>query len=110
MTVGTRHDSQASHGIDPSIPTTSPYIAQTITSVTSQAGAVVDITKVVSAYASWSQSVVPNVVTSVDQTGHAGFPAEKGEQYEGGFKVRERQPHTSSPRWRAIGSTARTCW
>jgi outer membrane receptor protein involved in Fe transport len=50
------------------------------------APAVLDITAALSAYASVSQSVLPNLVTSVDITGHAGFPPEKGLQDEAGLK------------------------
>ena len=59
---------------------------QFVTAVTSQAGLVFDLTKAVSAYASWSQSFVPATVTQVDTTGKSGFPSERGVQREAGFK------------------------
>lgn len=86
LSVGVRHDQQISHGEDMFNPAKTPYAHQNVKSVTGQAGIVYDVTHDVSAYASWSQSVVPNVVTSVDADGQSGFPPEKGLQYEGGLK------------------------
>jgi len=86
LTGGVRHDQQIAHGIDAFNPVKTPYAAQDVKSVTGQAGAVVDITHELSAYASWSESVVPNSVTSVDATGQSSFPAETGLQYETGLK------------------------
>ena len=86
LSGGVRNDQQVSHGIDVDNPLTSPYVHQIVKSVTGQAGAVFDLSKQTSVYASWSQSVVPNIVTSIDATGHSGFAPEKGLQYETGLK------------------------
>ncbi|HVU34236.1 MAG TPA: TonB-dependent receptor [Opitutaceae bacterium] len=86
LSAGVRHDQQISHGIDAFNPVKTPYAHQNVKSVTGQAGIVFDVTRDLSAYASWSQSVVPNVVTSVDANGQSGFAPEKGLQYEAGVK------------------------
>ncbi|MDB6170673.1 MAG: Iron complex outerrane recepter protein [Verrucomicrobia bacterium] len=86
LTLGIRHDQQGSHGIDVYNPATSPYVHQFLAAETAQAGLVVDVTRQLSAYASWSQSYRPNTVTSVDASGRAGFPPERGEQFETGLK------------------------
>jgi iron complex outermembrane receptor protein len=85
-TIGGRNDQQISHGIDVFVPTKTPYAHQHVKSVTGQFGLVFDVTRQVSTYASWSQSVVPNSVTSVDATGNSSFAPEKGLQYETGVK------------------------
>lgn len=87
VSAGLRHDQNISHGNDPYFPTSTPYTVQHIKSTTGQFGVVYDITNVVSGYASWSQSVVPNSITSIDASGNNSFPPGKGLQYEGGFKV-----------------------
>jgi iron complex outermembrane receptor protein len=87
LSLGTRYDQQIAHGVDPWNPIKTPYLSQFERAETSQAGLVFDVTKVVSVYGDWSQSYTPNAVTSVDSTGHAGFPPEKGTQYEVGTKV-----------------------
>lgn len=86
VTVGTRHDQQVSHGIDVFNPVTSPYVHQFSSSETSQVGTVFDLTKPLAVYGSWSQSFTPTTVTNVDASGRSGFPPEKGEQFESGFK------------------------
>ena len=83
---GIRHDQQISHGIDVFVPTKTPYAHQDVKSNTGQVGVVVDITQSLAAYASWSQSVVPNSVTSVDAQGDSSFAPETGLQYETGLK------------------------
>src|SRR6185312_15763469 len=77
---------QGTHGIDVFNPAKSPYEAEFTKAETSSAGAVFDLTKELSGYASWSQSFLPNEVTSVDATGKSGFAPEKGTQWEGGLK------------------------
>lgn len=86
VSVGTRYDQQQAHTFDPINPVTSPYLHQLVHAVTSQGGVVYDITKQLSGYACVSQSFTPNSVTTVDENGNAGFPVEKGLQYEGGLK------------------------
>ncbi len=86
LSLGVRDDQQVAHGIDVFNPVKTPYSHATVKSVTGQAGAVYDLTRRLSAYASWSQSVVPNAVTSVDADGQSNFPPEKGQQYESGLK------------------------
>ncbi len=84
--IGTRYNQQGGAGLDVYNPTTSPYTKQFVTAQTSQAGLVFDVTKQLSAYGSWSQSFVPNDVTSVDANGHSGFAPETGVQDEAGLK------------------------
>jgi iron complex outermembrane recepter protein len=86
VSLGVRRDQQLAHGIDLFNPVKTPYSHALVKSVTGQAGIVYDLTSRLSSYASWSQSVVPNSVTSVDASGQSNFPAEKGQQYEGGLK------------------------
>ncbi len=87
LSLGARHDRQLVHGIDTFNPTRTPYFTQQTNTNTGQAGAVVDLTKLLSAYASWSESVKPPATIAVDQSGNSSFPPEKGEQYEAGIKV-----------------------
>jgi iron complex outermembrane receptor protein len=84
--AGTRYNQQSGAGLDVFNPNTAPYTRQFVTSETSQVGAVFDVTSLLSAYGSWSQSFVPNDVTSVDANGNSGFAPEQGLQYEGGLK------------------------
>ncbi|MDB6128190.1 MAG: ferrichrome-iron receptor [Verrucomicrobia bacterium] len=86
ISLGIRRDQQVAHGIDAFNPTRSPYVAQVVSAVVGQAGLVYNVTKQLSAYGSWSQSFYPNSVTQIDSTGKAGFPPEKGQQYETGLK------------------------
>jgi iron complex outermembrane receptor protein len=86
VSVGTRYDQQAAHGIDVLNPVTTPYAHQFVTAQTSSFGAVYDLTNLLSAYVTTSQSFVPNAVTLLDANGHSGFSPEKGYQIEGGFK------------------------
>ncbi|MDD3181001.1 MAG: TonB-dependent siderophore receptor [Opitutaceae bacterium] len=85
VSLGTRYEQQISTAVDP-VGNTIPYMHQFVSQQTSQAGAVYEINKTLSAYASWSQSFVPSDVTIVDAFGNSGFPSEKGKQYEAGFK------------------------
>jgi iron complex outermembrane receptor protein len=87
VTVGVRNDQNISHGIDPFFPTATPYATQHVKSTTFQAGTVFDVTNIVSAYASFSQSVVPNSITAIDANGNNTFPPGKGLQYETGLKI-----------------------
>ena len=86
ISLGVRNDQQIAHGIDVFVPTKTPYAHQNVKSVTGQAGLTFDITKQLSGYGSWSQSVVPNSVTSIDAQGNSSFGPEKGLQYETGLK------------------------
>lgn len=86
VSLGVRRDQQLAHGIDAFNPVKTPYSHALVKSVTGQAGFVYDLTNTLSSYASWSQSVVPNSVTSVDADGQSNFPAETGQQYETGLK------------------------
>jgi iron complex outermembrane receptor protein len=86
VSAGVRHDHQLVHGIDTFNPARTPYFSQQTNSNTAQLGAVVDVTKNVSAYTSWSESVKPPATIAVDQYGNSSFPPEKGEQYEAGLK------------------------
>ncbi len=86
VTLGVRNDLQRAHGIDLFNPAKTPYVHALVKSVTGQAGIVYDFTRSLASYASWSQSVVPNAVTSVDAQGQSNFPPEKGQQYETGLK------------------------
>ncbi len=86
VTLGVRNDLQRAHGIDLFNPVKTPYVHALVRSITGQAGAVYDLSTRLAAYASWSQSVVPNSVTSVDADGKSNFPPEKGQQYETGLK------------------------
>ncbi len=91
VSVAARHDRQLTHGQN--IFPATVYATQTVRSVTGQFGVVYDLTKSLSAYASWSQSVLPNAVTHVDASGESNLPPEKGLQYEGGLKF-ETPNHT----------------
>jgi iron complex outermembrane receptor protein len=86
LSGGVRNDQNFSHGIDPFFPTATPYSSQHVKSTTGQAGIVFDVTNTLSAYGSWSQSVVPNSITALDASGHNSFPPGTGLQYEGGLK------------------------
>ena len=86
VSAGVRHDHQLVHGIDTFNPTRTPYFSQQTNATTGQLGAVVDLTKNLSAYGSWSESVKPPATIAVDQYGNSSFPPEKGEQRETGLK------------------------
>ncbi len=91
VSMAVRHDRQLTHGQN--IFPRSAYASQIVRSTTGQFGVVYDLTQRLSAYASWSQSVLPNAVTHVDETGESNLPPEKGLQYEGGLKF-ETPDHT----------------
>lgn len=86
LSVGGRHDQQGSHGVDTLNPTKTPYAHQFVTSNTYQGGVVYDLSRALSVYASYSQSFVPNSVTTVDSAGNSNFPSETGTQVETGLK------------------------
>ena len=78
-----RRDQSAADSFDP---TQRLYFAQVVKATVFQAGAVIDITGDLSAYASWGQSFKPQTLTSVDATGRSIFDPQRGSQEEAGLK------------------------
>jgi len=87
ITLGGRNNQYVQSGFDPLNPIKTPYQSEIVRSVDKQAGVVVDVTKNISAYSSWSTSTTPNTVTDVNAQGQSGFPPEGGTQYENGVKL-----------------------
>ncbi len=85
LSLGIRHDSTKVHGQNTLNPALTTFASKT-TSTTKQFGVVYDVTKNISPYFSYSQSVKPQVAIAYDSSGNSNFPAESGEQYEGGIK------------------------
>ena len=85
VALGLRHDHQKVNGYDKASPVLTTF-TNFLDTYTRQVGLLYDITKNLSPYVSWSQSVKPQTVVAFDSSGSAGFPPESGEQYEGGLK------------------------
>ncbi|MBS0662373.1 MAG: TonB-dependent receptor [Verrucomicrobia bacterium] len=85
LSVGLRHDSAKVHGKNTLNPALTTFASKT-TSTTKQFGVVYDVTKNISPYFSYSQSIKPQVAIAYDSSGNSNFPPESGEQYEGGIK------------------------
>jgi iron complex outermembrane receptor protein len=85
ISLGIRHDLQKTHGLDLIRPATTRFASQ-IDHLTRQAGVVWHVIPLISAYASYSQSLKPQTDVAYDQSGNSSFPPEGGEQYEGGLK------------------------
>ncbi|MDB6126391.1 MAG: Iron complex outerrane recepter protein [Verrucomicrobia bacterium] len=85
VSLGYRHDNQKVHGQNVLAPALTTFATE-LKANTKQAGVVVDITKTLSAYGSYSQSIKPQVNIAYDASGNSTFPPETGEQYEAGLK------------------------
>ena len=85
LSIGVRHDHQLVEGLDKLKPTTTTF-SNTLDAYTKQAGAVFDVTSLISAYGSFSQSIKPQTNIAFDVNGNSTFPPETGEQYEVGVK------------------------
>ncbi|MFI5357440.1 MAG: TonB-dependent siderophore receptor [Opitutales bacterium] len=85
LSLGLRHDYQKVNGSNVLSPALTTF-ANTLETYTRQAGLVYDVTKNISPYVSWSQSVKPQTTIAYDSSGNSNFPPESGEQYEGGVK------------------------
>jgi iron complex outermembrane receptor protein len=85
ISLGIRHDLLRTYGLNLLQPTTTDFW-DSIDPVTKQAGIVWHAVRDVSLYADYSQSVKPQTTIAYDQYGNTNFPAEGGEQYEGGVK------------------------
>ncbi len=85
LSGGIRHDEQKVHGGDTLKPSTSLFSTQ-LSAYTKQVGLVYDLTKDLSPYASYSQSLKPQTNIAFDINGNSTFPPESGEQYEAGLK------------------------
>ena len=86
LTVGARNNQYVQSGFDNLNPIKTPYQSEIVRAIDKQAGLVVDVTKDLAAYSSWSTSTTPNTVTNVNAQGQSGFPPEAGTQYESGLK------------------------
>jgi iron complex outermembrane receptor protein len=85
IALGIRHDLLRTHGLNTLLPASTIFWHQ-IDPVTKQAGIVYHVIPAISLYGSYSQSVKPQTTIAYDQYGNSNFPAEGGEQYEGGLK------------------------
>lgn len=85
ISLGFRHDNQRVHGLNTLSPALTTF-SNELSANTKQAGVVYDVTKDISAYTSYSQSIKPQVNIAYDDSGNSSFPPESGEQYEVGLK------------------------
>jgi iron complex outermembrane receptor protein len=85
VSVGVRHDHQDVNGLNTLSPALTTF-SNMLDTYTRQAGVVYDVTKNISPYVSWSQSIKPQTAIAYDSSGNSDFPPESGEQYEGGVK------------------------
>ena len=85
ISLGFRHDNQRVHGLNTLNPALTTF-SNELSANTKQAGVVYDLTKNLSAYTSYSQSIKPQVNIAYDDSGNSNFPPESGEQYEVGLK------------------------
>lgn len=86
VTFGVRNDQYVQAGIDLLNPKTTPYQSEVVRAVDKQAGVVLDATKELALYSSWSTSTTPNTVTDVNAQGQSGFAPEAGSQIEEGLR------------------------
>ncbi|MDD3179112.1 MAG: TonB-dependent siderophore receptor [Opitutaceae bacterium] len=88
LLIGERHSQWNAHSYDPFFPAEGyRYYSRNNSTFVFQSGAVYSVTAPLSVYASFNQSFTPNGLNQVDASGTAGFPPQKGEQYEGGLKL-----------------------
>ena len=85
VSFGIRHDKSKVHGKNVLSPALTTFSTAT-PSTTKQMGVVYDVSKTISPYFSYSQSVKPQVAIAYDSSGNSNFPPETGEQFEGGVK------------------------
>lgn len=85
ISLGVRHDQLRTHGLNLLKPASTTFWHE-ISPVTKQAGIVWHVVRAVSLYADYSESVKPQTTIAYDQYGNSNFPAEGGQQYEGGVK------------------------
>ena len=85
ISLGIRHDLQKTHGIDLLRPATTRFANQ-LDHYTKQAGIVWHVDQLLSAYASYSESLKPHTDIAYDRAGNTNFPPEGGVQYEEGLK------------------------
>jgi iron complex outermembrane recepter protein len=85
ISLGVRHDDLRTHGLNLLKPASTVFWHE-ISPVTKQAGIVWHVIPAVSLYGDYSESVKPQTTIAYDQYGNSNFPAEGGQQYEGGVK------------------------
>jgi iron complex outermembrane receptor protein len=85
VSLGFRHDHQKVNGLNTLNPALTTF-SNELKANTKQGGVVFDFTKNISGYASYSQSIKPQVNIAYDASGNSNFPPESGEQYEVGVK------------------------
>jgi iron complex outermembrane recepter protein len=85
ISLGVRHDELRTNGLNLLEPASTIFWHQ-ISPVTKQAGIVWHVIRPISLYADYSESVKPQTTIAYDQYGNSNFPAEGGQQYEGGVK------------------------
>lgn len=85
VSLGFRHDDQRVHGLNTLSPALTTF-SNELKANTKQVGVVYDVTTNISPYASYSQSIKPQVNIAYDDSGNSTFPPESGEQFEVGIK------------------------
>lgn len=85
LSLGIRHDGIKIHGLNLLSPATTTFYNKYST-FTKQAGLVYDLTRNLSTYGSWSQSLKPGANLAFDSAGNSNFPPESGKQIEFGLK------------------------